>query len=77
MAQLYKLTLYVCDLEENLSLQEIKRIIDEEALNGCAINCVCHFADEKVGNAVEWDDSIDLNYIDCPTAAWEKYFKGE
>lgn len=75
MAQLYKLTLYVCDLEENLSLQEIERLIDDEALNGCAINCACHFADEKVGRTVEWNDDIDLNRLDCPTSAWEKYFK--
>ena len=34
MAQLYKMTLYVCDLEENLSLDEIKRLIKYEALMG-------------------------------------------
>ncbi len=74
MAQLYKMTLYVCDLEESLSLDEIKTLIDERALNGCVINCVCHFVDEKVGDKVEWDDGIDINFIDCPTSAWDKYF---
>ncbi len=74
MAQLYKMTLYVCDLEESLSLDEIKTLIDERALNGCVINCICHFADEKVGDKVEWDDGIDINFIDCPTSAWDKYF---
>ena len=75
MAQLYKMTLYVCDLNENLSLNEIKTLIDEQALDGCSVNCICHFADEQVGKRVEWDDDIDLNYIDCPTNTWDKYFE--
>ena len=29
MAQLYKMTLYVCDLENDLSLDEIKTLIEE------------------------------------------------
>ena len=75
MAQLYKMTLYICDLEENLSLDEINTLIDERALNGCAINCVCHFADEKVGGKVDFDDDIDINRLDCPTSSWDKYFE--
>lgn len=75
MAQLYKMTLYVCDLEDNLSLDEIKVLIDERALDGVAVNCVCHFANEQVGKQVEWDDDIDLNNINCTTSTWEKYFK--
>ena len=75
MAQLYKMTLYVCDLEDDLSLDEIKTLIKQDALDGVAINCICHFTDEQTGPQVEWDDDIDLNYIDCPTTTWEKYFK--
>lgn len=75
MAQLYKMTLYVCDLEDNLSLNEIKTMIEQDALNGVFVNCTCHFADEQIGPQVEWDDDIELNYLDCPTSAWEKYFK--
>ena len=74
MAQLYKMTLYVCDLEENLSLDKIKTLIDERALDGCAVNCICHFTDEKIGQRVEWDDDIDLNDINCSTSDWDKYF---
>lgn len=66
MAQLYKMTLYVCDLEDDLSLNEIKTLIKQDALDGVAVNCVCHFADEQTGPQVEWDDDIDLNYLDCP-----------
>lgn len=74
MAQLYKMTLYVCDLEEDLSLDDIKILINERALNGGARNCVCHFADEQIGNNVEWNDYIDINYMNCPTSAWDNYF---
>ena len=75
MAQLYKMTLYVCDLEDNLSLNEIKTLIDQDALDGVSVNCICHFADEQVGPRIEWDDDIDLNCRDCPTSAWDKYFE--
>ena len=75
MAQLYKITLYVCDLEGDLSLDEIKTLIKQDALDGVDVNCICHFADEQIGPQVEWYDDIDLNYLDCPTSTWEKYFK--
>lgn len=75
MAQLYKMTLYVCDLEENLSLNDIKQLIDDEALDGVAVPCVTHFADEKAGPHVEWDDDIDLNHTGSTTEQWERYFK--
>jgi hypothetical protein len=75
MAQLYKMTLYVCDLEDYLTLDDIKVMIEQDALDGVAVNCICHFADEQIGERVEWNDNIDLNYINCPTSTWEKYFK--
>lgn len=75
MAQLYKMTLYVCDFEENLTMEDIKRQIEDAALGTCAINCICHFADEQVGRRIEWDDDIDINKTDCPSSAWEKYFE--
>ncbi len=73
MAQLYKMTLYVCDLGEDLSLNEIKERIEQDALR-VYVNCICHFADEQVGERVNWDDNIDLNRTDCPTPVWDKYF---
>lgn len=75
MAQLYKMTLYVCDLQENLSLDEIKTLIEQDALDGVSVNCICQFANEQIGAQVEWDDDIDLNRIDCQTSIWDKYFK--
>lgn len=75
MAQLYKMTLYVCDLNDDLSLDEIETLIKQDALDGVSVNCLCRFANEQVGPQVEWDDDIDLNRIDCPTATWDKYFE--
>lgn len=74
MAQLYKMTLYVCDLEDNLSLDGIETLIEQNALNGMFANCICHFADSQIGQNVGWDDAIDLNRCGCPTSAWDKYF---
>ena len=75
MAQLYKMTLYVCDLEEDLSLNKIKRLINNNALDGISISCITHFANEKVGPRIEWDDDIDLNYTKSTTEQWEQYFE--
>ena len=75
MAQLYKMTLYVCDLNENLSLDDIKVLINQNALDGCSVNCITHFANEQVGDQIGWDDDVDLNQCRCPTSAWEKYFQ--
>ena len=49
MATLHKMTLYVCDLEESLSLDEIKRITKEMPrwspgrYNGKEIDTECSF----------------------------------
>ena len=77
MTKLFKMTLYVCDLEETLSLDDIKVLIDERGLDGVALNCVTHFADERVGPKIEWNDDIDLNYKNSTTEQWERYFEGE
>lgn len=75
MAQLYKMTLYMCDLNENLSIDEIETLIKQDALDGVSINCICRFANEQIGKQVEWNDDIDLNYTNCPTSVWDKYFE--
>ena len=75
MAQLYKMTVYVCDLEEDLSLDEIKRLISDDALDGISVSCITHFANEKVGPRIVLDDDIDLNYTDSTAEQWERYFE--
>ena len=74
MAQLYKMTLYVCDLEENLSIGEIQQLIDERALNGISTSCITHYAEVEIGQTIEWNDDIDLNKIGATDEDWEKYF---
>lgn len=49
MAKLYKMTLYVCDLEGDLDLEQIKELINDRALDGIAVSCITHYANEQVG----------------------------
>ena len=74
MAQLYKMTIYVCDLEEDLTLEEIKTLIADRALSGVSVSCIAHFAEEKIGKHVEWDDDIDINKTGSTTEELERYF---
>lgn len=74
MANLYKMTLYVCDLGETLDLEEIKTLIDERALDGISVSCITHYANEKVGKQIEWHDDIDINYSKSTDEQWENYF---
>ena len=74
MAKLYKMTLYVCDLEGDLDLKQIKELIDDRGLDGISISCVTHYANEQEGSEIEWYDDIDLNYRNSTTEQWEKYF---
>lgn len=78
MAQLYKMTIYVCDLMDDLSLQEIKTLINDHALDGISISCITHYAEEVTGPQIDWDDDCDLNKLSTTTETWERYFiKGE
>lgn len=64
MAQFYKMTLYVCDLEDDLSLNEIKMLIDERALSGVSVNAICRFSNEQTGKQIEWQLMLILiNWI--------------
>jgi hypothetical protein len=60
---------------EDLSLDEIKTLIRQDALNGISVSCSCHFADEQIGERIKWYDDIDINQRNCPDSAWDKYFK--
>lgn len=74
MAKLFKLTLYVCDLNGDLDLDKIKDLIDNRALNGVAANCITHYDGEKTGHEIEFYDGIDLNQTTSTTKQWERYF---
>ena len=77
MAQFYKMTLYVCDLEDDLSLKEIKTLIDERALSGVSVNAICRFSNEQTGKQIAWHDDVDINKLYFPISDWEKYFDSE
>lgn len=77
MAKLFKMTLYVCDLEGDLDLEQIKDRINDRALDGVAVSCITHYADEQEGPEIEFYDDIDINYCDSTAAQWDKYFEGE
>lgn len=74
MAKLFKLTLYVCDLNGDLDLDKIKDLIDNRALNGVWENCITHYDGEKTGPEIEFHDYIDLNHTTATTEEWERYF---
>ena len=75
MAKLYKMTLYVCDLEGDLDMEQIKELINDRALDGIAVSCITHYANEQVGPEIKWDDDIDINYRNSTTEQWDKYFE--
>lgn len=75
MAKLYKMTLYVCDIEGDLDLEQIKELINDRALEGISVNCITHYADEQEGHEIEFYDDIDINYTNSTTEQWDKYFE--
>lgn len=74
MAKLFKLTVYICDLNGDLDLDKIKDLIDNRALNGIATSCITHYDGEKTGREIEFYDGIDLNQTTSTTKQWERYF---
>lgn len=68
------MTLYVCDLEENLTQREIETLIKQDALDGCSVSAITKFAGQVEGPTIDFDDDTDLNRMDCPVEAWERYF---
>lgn len=75
MAQFYKMTLYVCDVEDSTNIENIKMLIDERALNGISVNCITHYDNEQIGENIDWNDDVDVNFLNSTTEQWEKYFK--
>ena len=59
----------------DLDLEQIKERINDRALDGIAVSCITHYANEQVGPEIEWDDDIDINYHNSTTEQWDKYFE--
>lgn len=71
MAKLFKITTYIVDANDEF---------DADSMEDCLIYCTQNdlsLQHTKVQSADigEWEDDHPLNYIDCPKAEFEKYFK--
>lgn len=71
MAKLFKIQAYIVDYNDEFDSDNV-----EEYLNYCT---QCHFSLDHLKvvetDLGEWYDEHPLNYIDCPEAEFEKYFK--
>lgn len=74
MARLYKIELYLCDINDMFEdkddvLEYLNSLLetDDYLLNKGIINA-------KESKEFTWYDDIDLNDIDCPKEECEKYF---
>jgi hypothetical protein len=71
MAKLFKLTAYLTDIDGSFGEQDLEdyimwRLRDELLVDHVHLDCA------DIG---EWHDDHPLNYMDCPEAEYEKYFK--
>ena len=72
MAKLFKISAYIVDMDDEFST--------EDRVEDCLIYCTqndLELRHIKIDSADigEWEDDHPLNYIDCPKAEFEKYFK--
>ncbi len=72
MAKVFKISAYIVDASDEFDTNE--------GLEDCLIYCtqndisLRHLKIES-NDIGEWDDDNPLNYLNCPTAEFEKYFK--
>ena len=71
MAKLFKIETYFIDYQDHFdSTEELENYIEW---------AICHGIFEHTNitsvNIGEWCDDHPLNYMDCPKAEFEKYFK--
>ena len=70
MAKLFKIEGYIVDPNGEFDTKELADIMEY----GPYDIHLRHIAIDEA-DLGEWDDEIDVNYIDCPKAAFQKYFK--
>lgn len=63
MEKLSKYTLYVCDLNGDLTTEDLQVMIDEYVLSRRSTNGFSLLIEEK-SKEIEWDDDYPLNYTD-------------
>ena len=69
MAKLYKVEMYILDVNENYSTLE-DAVSDMELTSDLNLNCF----NEKVVD-IEWEDNIDINFWSCSVENFRKYFE--
>ena len=75
MAKLYKIELYLCDINDMFKdkddvLAYLNRLLEmDDYLSNMGVT------NAKESKEFTWYDDIDLNCIDCPKEECEKYFK--
>ena len=74
MAKLFKLSAYIVDKEGILNEESIEDYLmfSMHWLQGDPDMDHIHLTSADIG---EWYDDHPLNYMDCPEAEYEKYFK--
>lgn len=73
MAKIHKITMYVCDLGDNLSINEMQDIINDRVLNRISTTGFCLLQAVKSAET-EWSDEHPLNYRNNSNNSdmWEK-----
>jgi hypothetical protein len=71
MAKLFKLTAYLTDIDCSFGEQDLEDYIMWRLRDELLVDHI-HLASADLG---EWHDDHPLNYMDCPEAEYEKYFK--
>lgn len=71
MAKIFKITAYIVDPVDEYDDYSIEDNIIYCTQNDMSLR---HLRVKSV-DIGEWDDDVDVNYIDCPIAEFEKYFK--
>jgi len=71
MAKIYKVEMYICDINDDYT--DVEEIINDiENSNNAVFNC---FNIKTVD--LDWHDDIDINHSDCDVETYRKYFELE
>ena len=74
MVQMRKIEMYVINLGDDLSQEEMKILLDQ-SLEGTAVNCLVRFGEIKEKDIGEWDDDIKFNMNYTPIEEFRKEFE--
>lgn len=75
MARIYKMTVYVCDLDDDSDVEEIKWQIENYTEYASGGTTIVHCSDEEVGEEVNRPENIDAIRNDLTTERWKRYFQ--